>query len=482
MGFKGLDSMILNRHGSLISARKFGDILRSVTDYPVSLFLRLAFQYLRYKLPAFAGGYRPPPGDDITLSDFMRQMTGSDNFMDRLASAMVHGISGGNPDTTSLREFHFGLYRNIYHRAKAQLSNRRPDSTKVPIFPADKELLERMSLMLGDITEMVESGAGQTQHYCFVDGMQSLPDWMSNVLATQSNIDLKTNTPVTKVRYDTDARQVLVTSRNNKGEEETQSFDAVVSTIPAQQLVDIAPPSSLPSLESCRSVTIQTVNLWYPRKDLVPKKTLGYLIPRGVSRENNPHRALGVLFDSEAIVPVGSEPSGTKLFVLMGGHFYDSELSPPPDDATAIQQARETVHKQLGIPLDLEPGAAVAKLAKECLPQFEIGHASRMVKAHHELLDAFAGKLSVAGPSYKGMGILGGMRAGWDIAMRLAGRVESAHMGYTGLAGFETMQRDGPISDVFVPHSLVGRFRSDPLKQIYGQQRHQDAQKSARRR
>jgi hypothetical protein len=58
------------------------------------------------------------------------------------------------------------------------------------------------------------------------------------------------------------------------------------------------------------------------------------------------------------------------------------------------------------------------------------------------------------------MGVLGGARAGWDTAMRLAGRTRSDHVGDTGLAGFERMAKEGLMPDVFVPRALIERFRS----------------------
>ena len=58
----------------------------------------------------------------------------------------------------------------------------------------------------------------------------------------------------------------------------------------------------------------------------------GYLIPQSVPFELNPERALGVIFDSD-ISPdlhstVPAEKLGTRLTVMMGGHWWDewSEL------------------------------------------------------------------------------------------------------------------------------------------------------------
>ena len=200
-------------------------------------------------------------------------------------------------------------------------------------------------------------------------------------------------------------------------------------------------------------MSIMTVNVFYPQKHLKPPG-FGYLIPRSVNREHNVERALGVFYDSDVAGTARSptEPEGTKLFVLMGGHYYDSG-PPPPSEADAVEQAKSLLERHLGIPADTEC-FAVARLAKECIPQHYVGHVDRMMKVDHELRDAFAGQLAVAGGSYSRIGAMAALRAGYDVARQTA--VEQDGWYATGL---EHLEFPEPFVGVPTGRIPVRRFR-----------------------
>jgi oxygen-dependent protoporphyrinogen oxidase len=167
-----------------------------------------------------------------------------------------------------------------------------------------------------------------------------------------------------------------------------------------------------------------TVNIWYPQTKLKPPG-FGYLIPLSVSPGQNPERALGVFFDSDVGVRGPNEPPGTKLFVLMGGHYYDGSKSPPgssvpiPTEEEAIQQAKKVLERHLGISQST-PCFAMARLAKDCIPQYDRGHQDTMSAADEELHENFGGRLAVAGGSYTKVGAMGALRNGYDIARTVA--------------------------------------------------------------
>lgn len=164
-----------------------------------------------------------------------------------------------------------------------------------------------------------------------------------------------------------------------------------------------------------------TVNLYFPYREFTDKG-VGYLIPRSVTTEHNPERALGVFFDSSVIPRRKGEPKGMKLFVLMGGHYYDKANGgiDPPSEAEAIEQARRLLERHLGISRS-EPCYAVAGLATDCIPQHHVGHEARMREAHSELLDKFDGRLAVAGGSYTHIGTAASMAAAYRAADSFAG-------------------------------------------------------------
>jgi oxygen-dependent protoporphyrinogen oxidase len=179
------------------------------------------------------------------------------------------------------------------------------------------------------------------------------------------------------------------------------------------------------------------INLWYPVPHAnFPHNGFGYLIPQATPFSQNPECLLGVIFDSdrEFPLPTPSTPNppnrgadtlhGTKLTVMMGGHYWSSlPRSSLPTAEEAIAQAKAAVARHLQLPADLSAAAhASAKLCENCIPQHVVGHGVRMRAAHSELECGFKGRLAVAGQSYQNPGVLGMLRAGRDVAMQIAGR------------------------------------------------------------
>lgn len=229
------------------------------------------------------------------------------------------------------------------------------------------------------------------------------------------------------------------------------SYDKVISTLYSRTLSTLVPPNSLPSLAATSAVTIRLVNLWSPHPNLnYPHNGFGYLLPQTVPLEQNPHAALGVIFDSDAkspgadahTPPYGDTIPGTKLTVMMGGHHWsDLPADFLPDaytsDTAAIQAAKETVQIQLGIPQEAW-SVSSTKLCVDCIPQHLPGHISLMASAHNELLQNFKGKLAVCGGSYTAPGVPGSLRAARDVAAQTAGREKGRRYGVgdTGLERF----------------------------------------------
>lgn len=173
------------------------------------------------------------------------------------------------------------------------------------------------------------------------------------------------------------------------------------------------------------------VNLFYRTPDLTPVRGFGYLIPRSTPYNQNPERALGVIFSSEASVGQDSA-SGTKLTVMLGGHWWDGLYEKDlPDEQTGIEMARSLLKRHLHIVE--EPLVAKAKLQRNAIPQYTVDHAKRMNQLHQCLNDDFAGsRLKVAGAWYTGVGINDCVRSGYNAARS----VLSEAKGETGLEKF----------------------------------------------
>lgn len=192
------------------------------------------------------------------------------------------------------------------------------------------------------------------------------------------------------------------------------------------------------------------MNLWSPIPNLNHRtKGFGYLIPQTVPAEQNPHAALGVIFDSDRthrrddLPPQepahlhppcrGDTVPGTKVTVMLGGHHWDDipeHFLPDAatDDDAAVAAAKETLRIQMGVPPEAWTVAST-KLCADCIPQHLVGHSKRMAAADAELRAAFGGRLAVAGGSYTAPGVVGSVRAARDVAWQVSGgfRRDASH-------------------------------------------------------
>lgn len=374
-------------------------------------------------------GSKGLPKDDPSIAEWMYQISNSRKAAATMASAMIHGIYGGDIDKLSAKSVFDRVYWGWYLPNLSSRQRPMPLSEKALIETLGKDK-QIQKLASQPKAALIDFGA---------DGMESLPKALEAALREQPNVTIKLNTPITSITHDMNKDKIMVrnpTQHSSTGLESTilteppslqiksakgakpSMHHKVISTLTAQALAG-ATHGHLPTLAESHSVDVMTVNLWFPQEDIKPPGT-GYLIPRTVPPEANPEHALGVFFDSDIQTRGPDELAGTKLFVLMGGHYYDQPGVSTPSEAEAILQARAVLERHLGIPLDA-PCHAVSRLAKQCIPQHYVGHQGRMRAAHAELRKAYKGRLAVAGGSYTRIGAVAALRAGYDAATSVAG-------------------------------------------------------------
>lgn len=155
----------------------------------------------------------------------------------------------------------------------------------------------------------------------------------------------------------------------------------------------------------------------FPRVDTLAG--FGYLIPNSVPFSQNPERALGVIFDSDISPALAGEP-GTKLTVMMGGHWWDG-WSSYPSAAEGEEMAKAVLARHLGI--TEAPAACHVTLQRDCIPQYTVGHSKRMALAHQALLEGTGDRVRVAGAWYSGVGVNDCLRAAFDVVAGLAADV-----------------------------------------------------------
>jgi protoporphyrinogen/coproporphyrinogen III oxidase len=145
---------------------------------------------------------------------------------------------------------------------------------------------------------------------------------------------------------------------------------------------------------------------------------------------------LGVVFDSCAVQ--GQDiAAGTKLTVMLGGHYWDG-WTEIPTEADCVEMARSVLQRHLGVSMSIQPAAVSVKTQRNCIPQYTVGHRERLGRFHSSLLDAFDGRVKVAGSSYTGVGVNDCIRAGMDIA---ASVTSPGWMDETGLERFTQGQK-----------------------------------------
>lgn len=77
-----------------------------------------------------------------------------------------------------------------------------------------------------------------------------------------------------------------------------------------------------------------------------------------------------------------------------------------------------------------KPTAVQVGLQRNCIPQYTVGHESRMAEAHTDLMREFRGKLAVAGNSYTGVGLNDCVRGARDVVMGFKRGDEQTGLGH----------------------------------------------------
>ncbi|KAI2628978.1 hypothetical protein GGS21DRAFT_540436 [Xylaria nigripes] len=402
------DHLVKLPSGELSLGNIFGAIRSFLTEPLWSGSIRAVFNYMvsRYRRPDQNTLDKLP--EDESVAQFLKRIMKDDRIVNNMVSGMMHGIYGGNVNKLSAKH-------TILDQLWYQFRRKLPDSKHSWVHAKEKYLLYDMlsgpqRLKVAELAE----GAIHCKLLAFEDGLLSLVNGLVRDLESKNNVTFKYGEPVTSLKHENN--KIMVTTA--KVTQPTR-YDHVISTLFSKKLAEITEPrKSLPALEETQAVTMMVVNLWYPKTDLLSVGGFGYLIPS--STPGNDECVLGVLFDSDLRTGKedGSEMPGTKLTVMLGGHYWDGRKHLPSEEK-GIAMAKAVVARHLGIS-ETEKVVARAQLCRECLPQHFVGHRSRMKQAHYELMSTFNGHLTVAGPSYTTVGVMPAMRAGYNAGMRVA--------------------------------------------------------------
>lgn len=374
---------------------------------------------------------RPADLTDESIGSFLSRRFGS-ALADNVASAVFHGIYAGDIYKLSARTILAGLWETERrHQSVIAGMLQAPFGGEVPIATADLEVVKEFNKQ-PKMSETLET-VKKSSVFTFKGGLGELAARLETKLLENPKVVIRKQLMAKSIRLTSDgadSRMEMQAMNLAKNESRDLEYSHVISTIAGDKLAEIASESPTTDLSATlgynTAVTVMVVNLFFENPDILPVHGFGYLLPRTVPFEQNPERALGVIFDTDASIGQDEVP-GTKVTVMFGGHWWD-DFDSYPDEHEGAAMARALLERHLGI--DEWPHAVRVSLQRDCIPQYGVGHDERMEDAHR-VLGRWGGRLRVAGNSYTGVGLNDCVRAARDV---VKGLVEGT--GKTGLDNF----------------------------------------------
>lgn len=377
----------------------------------------------------------------------------SKQMVDRILSGMIHGIYAGDVYKLSAKSLFPRPFRDEATAGSIIAGAVRARADGLEMTKHEADFLQEMKAFSWD--PLLRATLRDTSVFTFKDGISMLVDALARKLWATGNVEVKTSTPVKSLKPSNDKNGAEVTSFISP---DPQRYDHVISTLSPAYLNALAPDTTTLA-PSTPAATVMTVNLYYNQPDMHPPG-FGYLIPLATPFERNPERALGVVFDT-AYSPSTSDadPSswhisdldalkqqreqgrminvndfgwynfpnkpvvqdevpqrGTKVTVMLGGHWWD-DWPAYPSEEEGLAMARSILARHLGV--HQEPEAHMVNLQKDCIPQYTVGHEARLKQAHNALWREYRGKLRVAGSWVHGVGVNDCLRSAWDVVKGL---------------------------------------------------------------
>ena len=387
---------------------------------------------------------------DETVADFI-----SRRFDNRIASnilsAIIHGIYAGDIHQLSTRT----LFPRLWDYERMTRRKGLLGLTDGSVFPrffgkyagttqiarGDLPLLNELDRSIKEC-EILHKTSGSSV-YTFKNGIGTLSTTLEDRLRNMTNVEIQTQTYAQFHTSD-------ISEKGSKLKLECKPLDGPPTIIPITHCIyacrhPLLPSGFCPSSTTNQKIqrsghtsTVMVINLYYPSSSLLHNHGFGYLIPQSVPQSQNPERALGVVFDSDATIGQDDIPDGglrgTKLTVMLGGHYWNSLIEKGkdfPNEEQGATMARAVLARHLNI--TAPPSAIRVSLQKDCIPQYLLHHDDVMSQGDAYLLRTYGGRVRVGGSPYTGVGLNDCVKAGRDLAR---GVVEGDKEGGTGLEMF----------------------------------------------
>lgn len=405
-------------------------------DWIPSVFLRDGWEPLQRQ----AQGQPPPPSKtDESIGDFISRRA-SKELADNIASAFFHGVYAGDIYELSVHSLvpELPYLESRYGGCLVGLATIRANKRRIVRKNTWNLLQDRQINLSYDMKRKMQ----RCSVFTLLNGVEQLVRHLGDALLKSENVTVKLSSPVHRIQQTSDTTtQVRSIALLNGEDQELAKHDTVISTIPYNALNEmISNADWKPQGFVQPSVDVMVVNLYFSDPKLLDANPgFGYLIPRSIPYDQNPECALGVVFDSYA-APGQDTANGTKVTVMLGGHWWKS-FNELPTEQEGVWMARSILARHLGI--TDEPAATQAKLQRQCIPQYVVGHRAAMSNFHQRLLRQFDGRLRVAGCSYNGVGVNDCIRGAYEISK------EVRQKGWIGsVTGLENHLHENPILEL----------------------------------
>lgn len=301
---------------------------------------------------------------DESVADFVERRLGK-RFADIFFDPLAAGIYAGDIHKLSLRacfpflakweEQQGGICKGLLFSKKAKNESLSPFVQKMLGYPM----------------------------FSMKNGMETLP----RSLASRLRGDIILSDPVQEISEEKDAIHVKLFSGK------ILAGDHLFCTLPSYGLNRLFPfLRTLCDQIPCASVAI--VNLGY-RKKLLRQSGFGYLIP-----SSEGEKVLGTVFDSCVFPVQAHSKEETRLTVMIGSSRigdFDSWTK-----GQFLAAAQDALSRHLGI--DQVPEVAEVKMARQAIPQYLVGHISRVGEIEKQIAARFP-RVTLLGSSFYGVSV-----------------------------------------------------------------------------
>jgi protoporphyrinogen/coproporphyrinogen III oxidase len=353
---------------SLLAPAHLGPVLRSPLFSPLGK-LRIALE------PYIAAR---TSDDDESLDSFVTRRLGRE-VLERVAQALAGGIYTADPKRLSMQA-----------TMPRFVEMERAHGSVVKGMRAAEQMRAAKS---SDV-----SGARWSMFLSFRNGMATLPE----TLAARLGASIRKGADAVGMSRNGDAWRLALAVG------ESIDADAVICAAPAYAVARILgplAPAAAKMLGEISYASAATVNLTYRESDFDgPPRAFGFVVPASEHR-----RIIAGSFSSFKFE--GRAPEGAILArAFVGGEMSRDMMSLSDDNMVAA--VRDEFRALLG--LSVAPGFTEVRRWPESMPQYEVGHLSRVAEIERAVAEIPT--FAIAGAAYRGVGIPDCIRSGEDAA------------------------------------------------------------------